>query len=464
MGFGLFLKQQGEELRNCRPGERGTQAGTGRGGRVQTVGRRPDPGKRRKQMQTGEQGEGLAETWAGAGSWGPLWLRPWLHRSPHGSGGGEGRPKVSDDKLESVPHQHTTAQPGCWERQHTTAGPGCWETGESRQGCWAHSTRWMAVHGARTMGWDASLSRPHSGVLHRSVFHCELEQTLMFFTPSQLKGEYRSWPLRSTFPSTVISQKIQSAGLVSQPLICLLPHVPASSPTDPFIPSLHVHLQGKDWSPQPRCPSLLPPLPLQPPSMCPRPPCSCPGGIPSSGLGILGPSPSGFRSVWTTPSYISWGCLTFTSQQPPVSPQPSAPSPSLPVSSPAPVTLLSVLGEHRCFSPAHFSPNTVLCPVRWPPCFWHRLLIHKAPSPFFPGTQLHEVSQLPMYLGWVLWLVLDEKIWVEITWAAPRPCHKSTRAHSYPHTPLHRQLGCETYSLRAEANVYFRNVKDKIEK
>ena len=63
MGFGLFLKQQGEELRNCRPGERGTQAGTGRGGRVQTVGRRPDPGKRRKQMQTGEQGEGLAETW-----------------------------------------------------------------------------------------------------------------------------------------------------------------------------------------------------------------------------------------------------------------------------------------------------------------------------------------------------------------------------------------------------------------
>ena len=59
---------------------------------------------------------------------------------------------MSDDKLESVPHQHTTAQPGCWERQHTTAGPGCWETGESRQGCWAHSTRWMAVHGARTMG------------------------------------------------------------------------------------------------------------------------------------------------------------------------------------------------------------------------------------------------------------------------------------------------------------------------
>ena len=152
MGFGLFLKQQGEELRNCRPGERGTQAGTGRGEGVQTVGRRPDPGKRGKQMQTGEQGEGLAETWAGAGSWGPLWLRPWLHRSPHGSGGGEGRPKVSDDKLESVPRQHTTARPGCWERQHTTAGPGCWETGESRQGCWAHSTRWMAVHGARTMG------------------------------------------------------------------------------------------------------------------------------------------------------------------------------------------------------------------------------------------------------------------------------------------------------------------------
>ena len=104
----------------------------------------------------------------------------------------------------------------------------------------------------------------------------------MFFTPSQLKGEYTSCPLCSTFPSTVISQKIQSAGLVSQPLICLLPHIPTSSPTDPFIPSIHVHLQGKDWSPQPRCPSLLPRLPPQPPSMCPRPPCSCPGGIPSS--------------------------------------------------------------------------------------------------------------------------------------------------------------------------------------
>lgn len=123
MCFGLFLKQQGEELRNCRPGERGTQAGTGRGRGVRTMGRHPDPGKRGKQMQTGEQGEGLAETWAGAGSWGPLWLRPWLHWSPHGSGGGEGRPKVSDDQLKSVP------------RQHTAAWPGCWETGESRQGC-----------------------------------------------------------------------------------------------------------------------------------------------------------------------------------------------------------------------------------------------------------------------------------------------------------------------------------------
>ena len=80
-------------------------------------------------------------------------------------------------------------------------------------------------------------------------------------------------------------------------------------------------------------------------------------------------------------------------------PTASAPLPSLPVSFPAPVTLLSVLGEHCCFSPAHFSLNTVLCPVRWPPCFRHRLLIHKAPSPFFPGTQLHEVSQLPMHLG-----------------------------------------------------------------
>ena len=58
-------------------------------------------------MQTGEeQGEGLAETWAGAGSWGPLWLQPWPHWGPHGSGGGEGRPKVSDDKLKSVHRQH----------------------------------------------------------------------------------------------------------------------------------------------------------------------------------------------------------------------------------------------------------------------------------------------------------------------------------------------------------------------
>lgn len=78
-----------EELRNCRPGERGTQAGRGwRGVGVNRGHRCPDPEKRGKQMQTGEElGEGLAETWAGAGSWGPLWLQPWPHWSPHGSRG-----------------------------------------------------------------------------------------------------------------------------------------------------------------------------------------------------------------------------------------------------------------------------------------------------------------------------------------------------------------------------------------
>ena len=92
-------------------------------------------------MQTGEeQGKGLAETWAGAGSWGPLWLQPWPHWGPHGSGGGEGRPKVSDDKLKSV------------HRQHPPRGPAAGRRGSPCQGRWAHLTHWMAVHGARTMG------------------------------------------------------------------------------------------------------------------------------------------------------------------------------------------------------------------------------------------------------------------------------------------------------------------------
>lgn len=340
-------------------------------------------------MQSGEeQGEGLAETWAGAGSWGPLWLQPWLHWGPHGSWGGEGRPKVSDDKLKSVHHQHPTTWPGCWETGKSLSG--LLGSLNALDGC-----SWSKYNGLRCFPFTTTKRCSPT-----DLFYCELERTLMFFTPSQLKGEYRSCPLASTFPSTVISQKIQSAGLVSQPLICLLPHIPAFSPTDAFIPPLHVHLQGKAWSPRPGAPAFS--------HICPHSHHRHAPGLPAL-------VPAGFLPVatgrpWQPGSFSLWchGSRNYSQPHllrvshlhtPTASPLPSALWPSLPVSSSGPGNLLSVLGENHCLSPARLSPNTILCPVRWPPCFPHRLLIHKAPSPFFPGTQLHEVSQLPMNLG-----------------------------------------------------------------
>lgn len=63
-------------------------------------------------MQTGDQGEGLVETWAGAGSWGPLWLRPWLRCSPRGSGGrgGEAEGKWRQTKICAPSAHHRVAR------------------------------------------------------------------------------------------------------------------------------------------------------------------------------------------------------------------------------------------------------------------------------------------------------------------------------------------------------------------
>ena len=193
----------------------------------------------------------------------------------------------------------------------------------------------------------------------------------MFFTPSQLKGEYRSCPLPSTFPSTVISRKIQSAGLVSQPLICLLPHIPAFSPTDPFIPSLHVHLQGKAWSP-----SLLPCLPhshhRHAPGLpalvlvptCPRSPCPCPGGIPSSVHRAA-------LAAWVLLPPVSWQSEPLTATSP------EGVSPSHPNSLPTP------------HSPQHYG-RACLSPLPAPgTCFlsWGRAAASAPPaSPQTPSS------------------------------------------------------------------------------
>lgn len=148
----------------------------------------------------------------------------------------------------------------------------------------------------------------------------------------------------SPFPTTVISQEAQAAGLASQPLLCLLPHIPTSSPTDPFIPSLHVHLQGKDPSPRPRfstsshvCPYIHHPSAPGLPVLVPRD---------STGWPCLpAPSPSGFTAAWTAHSNMASGWLTFTPQEPPSPPTLSAIALSASASTGAPTTLLSVQGR-----------------------------------------------------------------------------------------------------------------------
>lgn len=121
-GF-LFLKQQGEELRNCRPGERGTQAGTGRGRRVWTVGadalilvrggsKCKLVTRERAWWRLGQGQEAGALCGCGPGSVAAL----------VDLGGGEARLKVSGDRLKSVHRQHTTAWPGCWEMGKSLPG------------------------------------------------------------------------------------------------------------------------------------------------------------------------------------------------------------------------------------------------------------------------------------------------------------------------------------------------------
>ena len=155
------------------------------------------------------------------------------------------------------------------------------------------------------------------------------------------------------------------------------------------MPPLHVHLHGKDPSPWPRfpisshvCPYIhhlsAPGLPVLVPWDCTRWPR------------LPGPSPSGFTAAWTAHGNMASGWLTFTPQEPPSPPTLSAIAlPLPPPGLPQPCFLCGARGTTRqSFGPAHCCPNLVLCPARWPPCPRHRLLVHKAPAPFLPSTQL----------------------------------------------------------------------------
>lgn len=223
---------------------------------------------------------------------------------------------------------------------------------------------------------------------HRSVFYCELERTLVFFTPSQLKGEYRSRPLPSTFPSTVISQKIQSAGLISQPLICLLPHIPAFSPTDPFIPSLHVHLQGKAWSPSPGAPASSHVCPYSHHRHAPGLPALVPAGF----------LPVSTGQPWQPGSFSLWCHGSRNYSQPHLL---RVSHLHTPTASPLP-TALSTMAEPACllFRPREpaFCPGGEPLPQPRPPLPKHRPLSSTLAS-LLPALAADPQSPFPLFPG-----------------------------------------------------------------
>lgn len=182
---------------------------------------------------------------------------------------------------------------------------------------------------------------------------------LFFSISSQLKGKYRqcllSLPCHCNFTEGPVGP------LTSQPLIHLLPHVPASSPTDPCVPSSpHLPPRQRPFTPAqdssvsfhawPYCyPSKWHRLPRYPygTSAFPGQPC------------LPGPSPSGLSSLYhPRPHHIK--VTAFHALQPPAPPALSTALACLSLLSCSHSPCFLSRTEHGSLRPAYSSSTTVL--------------------------------------------------------------------------------------------------------
>lgn len=147
---------------------------------------------------------------------------------------------------------------------------------------------------------------------------------------SQLKGNTGN--VSSTFSATGTSQKVQSARPAFQPLVHLRPHIPASSPTDSFLPSSpHPPPRQRPSTPAQALLSLSPHVCFHQPHVTGLP--ILPRvSAPQGGRPCPGPSFSSFSTACTALGHITSTCLTFPPHSLPATPSPAlSSSPCLPL-------------------------------------------------------------------------------------------------------------------------------------